>query len=151
MRFAWFLGISGLIPFIAGLILTLSGDVSSPVVEGLALDGPRVMLSYGAIILSFMGAIHWGTALEREPDRAWPYGVSVVPALYGWLIWGLSLLNPTDSGLLMIALGLGFVILLVFDLVRGQAGDFPKWYPRLRVLLTIGAAGTLALAGVYST
>ena len=151
MRFAWFLGISGLIPFIAGLILTLRGDVSSPVVEGLALDGPRVMLSYGAIILSFMGAIHWGTALEREPDRAWPYGVSVVPALYGWLIWGLSLLNPTDSGLLMIALALGFVILLVFDLVRGQAGDFPKWYPRLRVLLTIGAAGTLALAGVYST
>ena len=151
MRFAWFLGISGLIPFIAGLILTLSGNVSPPVVEGLALDGPRVMLSYGAIILSFMGAIHWGTALEREPDRAWPYGVSVVPALYGWLIWGLSLLNPTDSGLLMIALALGFVILLVFDLVRGQAGDFPKWYPRLRVLLTIGAAGTLALAGVYST
>lgn len=151
MRFAWFLGISGLIPFIVGLILTLSGDVSSPVVEGLALEGPRVMLSYGAIILSFMGAIHWGTALEREPDRAWPYGVSVVPALYGWLIWGLSLLNPTDSGLLMIALALGFVILLVFDLVRGQAGDFPKWYPRLRVLLTIGAAGTLALAGVYST
>ena len=109
------------------------------------------MLSYGAVILSFMGAIHWGTALEREPDRAWPYGVSVLPALFGWLVWGLSLLNPTESGLLMIALALGFVILLIFDLVRGRAGDFPNWYPRLRVLLTMGAAGTLALAGVYST
>jgi len=51
----------------------------------------------------------------------------------------------------MIALALGFVILLIFDLVRGRAGDFPNWYPRLRVLLTMGAAGTLALAGVYST
>ena len=151
MRLAWFLGISGLMPFIAGLILTLSGDGSAVVTNGLSLDGPQIMLSYGAIILSFMGAIHWGTALEREPDRAWPYGVSVLPALFGWLVWGLSLLNPTESGLLMIALALGFVILLIFDLVRGHAGDFPTWYPRLRVLLTIGAAGTLALAGVYST
>ena len=150
MRFAWFLGLSGLIPFFYGLLLTLSGDWTTSVVEGLSPDGPKVMLSYGAIILSFMGAIHWGTALEREPDRAWPYGVSVIPALYGWLIWGLSLLNPAESGLLMIARALGFVILLIFDLIRGRAGDFPKWYPPMRVLLTIGAAGSLALGGFYT-
>ena len=97
MRFAWFLGLSGLIPFFAGLLLTFSGDWSSAVVTGLSLNGPKVMLSYGAVILSFMGAIHWGAALEREPDRAWPYFVSVIPALYGWMVWGLSLLNPAGS------------------------------------------------------
>ena len=56
----------------------------------------------------------------------------------------------TVSGLLMIALALGFVILLIFDLMRSRAGDFPKWYPRMRVVLTIGAAGSLSLAGLYS-
>ena len=150
MRFAWTLGLAGLIPFFAGLVLTLNGTWSTYVVQGITPDGPRIMLSYGAIILSFMGAIHWGTALEREPDRAWPYSASVLPALYGWLIWGLSLLNPADVGLLMIALALGFVILLIFDLMRSRAGDFPKWYPRMRVMLTIGAAGSLSLAGLYS-
>lgn len=150
MRFAWFLGLSGLIPFVFGLIMTLNGPWSSSAIEGLSPNGPRILLSYGAIILSFMGAIHWGTALEREPDRGWPYGVAVVPALYGWLIWGLSLINPQAVGLLLIALALGFVILLIFDLIRGQAGDFPRWYPRMRVVLTLGAASSLTLAGFYS-
>ena len=150
MRFAWFLGLSGLIPFFTGLLLTFSGDWSSAAVTGLSLSGPKVMLSYGAVILSFMGAIHWGAALEREPDRAWPYFVSVIPALYSWMVWGLSLLNPAGSGLLMMALALGFVILLIFDLVRGRAGDFPNWYARMRVVLTLGAAGTLVLGGFNS-
>ena len=150
MRFAWFLGLSGLIPFFTGLLLTFTGDWSSAAVTGLSLSGPKVMLSYGAVILSFMGAIHWGAALEREPDRAWPYFVSVIPALYGWMVWGLSLLNPAGSGLLMMALALGFVILLIFDLVRGRAGDFPNWYARMRVVLTLGAAGTLVLGGFNS-
>ena len=150
MRFAWFLGLSGLAPFAFGLVTPLNGDWSSSVVDGLAPDGPRIMLSDGAVIPSFMGAIHWGTALEREPDRAWPYGVSVLPALYGWLLWGLSLISPAEVGRLMIALALGFVFLLIFDLIRGQAGDFPSWYPRMRVVLTLGAAGSLTLAGLYS-
>ena len=76
--------------------------------------------------------------------------MSVVPALFGWMVWGLSLINPSDVGLLLIALALGFVALLVFDLLRARAGDFPKWYPRLRLALTAGAAGSLLAAGLYS-
>lgn len=150
MRLAWVLGLAGLLPFLFGLFLTLNGEQARTLVPGLSPDGPRLMLSYGAVILSFMGAIHWGAALEREPEAGWPYALSVVPAFYGWLIWGLSLMSPGDIALLMIGLALGFAALLVVDLIRGRAGDFPKWYPPLRVVLTLGAAGGLVAAGLYS-
>ena len=114
------------------------------------LVGSQVLLSYGAIILSFMGAIHWGAGMVREPDRSWPYAVAVLPALFAWGFWGLSLLNPAATPLVMVALALGFVGLLIFDVMRAAAGDFPAWYPRLRLILTSGAAGSLLAAGFFS-
>ena len=61
------------------------------------------LLAYGATILSFLGAIHWGLALHdpAEPPR-WMLVWGVVPSLLAWgaLLWG------TPGGLWLLAVGL---------------------------------------------
>lgn len=61
------------------------------------------LLAYGATILSFLGAIHWGLALQEpaEPPR-WMLVWGVVPSLLAWgaLLWG------TSGGLWLLAVGL---------------------------------------------
>ena len=94
-------------------------------------------------------ALGFPASTKQAPARSWLFAVSVLPALYGWMIWGLSLVNPDNLGLALVALGLGFVALLIFDVMRGRGGDFPHWYPPLRAVLTLGVAACLGLAALY--
>ena len=72
-RAAW-LGYLGILPFLAGFILLLNPDTAA-----VALEGTR---NYAAIILTFVGAIHWGRAMSS----ASPYllSLSVLPSLVAW-------------------------------------------------------------------
>ncbi len=63
------------------------------------LHGPRnaqavfALLAYGASILSFLGAIHWGLAMrERTALPAALFAWGIVPSLVAWvaLLWGAS-------------------------------------------------------------
>ena len=58
-RLATALGIAGLIPFAAGAALALLSDD--------AAAARAALLAYGAVILSFLGAVHWGLALASGP------------------------------------------------------------------------------------
>ncbi|PKP63592.1 MAG: hypothetical protein CVT86_04835 [Alphaproteobacteria bacterium HGW-Alphaproteobacteria-8] len=49
---------------------------------------------------------------------------------------------PVDLGML----ALGLVALYAADLALTRAGGAPAWWPALRWPLTLGAAGSLALA-----
>jgi Protein of unknown function (DUF3429) len=55
-RAAWALGLAGLLPFIA---LSWLSWRASPWAH-------TMLLQYGAIILSFVGALHWGLALGKQ-------------------------------------------------------------------------------------
>ena len=94
------------------------------------------LLAYGAVILSFVGAIHWGLAMARQdPSPRWFYA-SVVPALAGWL----ALLLPALAGLpVLIA---GFVGWRVWE-HRGGGPALPRWFRRLRTVLSAGAVAAL--------
>ncbi len=121
------LGFAGLIPFLAaGLAVWFT-----PLVwKLLALD---IQLAYGAVILSFMGAVHWGLAMAGG-SAAMTYqrlGWSVLPALLGWV--GL-LLNPAFGLVLMAA---GFAGVYLGDLRSIAAGNTPAWYRALRKPLTV--------------
>lgn len=91
------LGYSGLIPF-AGLSAV-----------SWLLDGPQqtqvlfALLAYGATILAFLGAIHWGLAL-REPlaPSAGLLVWGVAPSLLAWV----ALMAGGTGGLWLIAAGL---------------------------------------------
>ena len=96
MRDALRLGYAGLLPFLAGagLVWLVRPEVHPYV--ALALSG------YAAVILSFLGGIHWGLAM-REPAPPLPWLVwGVVPSLVAWL----AMLMPANAGLVVLGLAL---------------------------------------------
>jgi hypothetical protein len=128
-------GGTGLIPLVATAIAVW---VVPAEWAGFALD---VQLFYGATIISFLGAAHWGLALAgqgtRGDDRAacsWArLGYSVAPSLVAWL----SLITVPAIGLVMQMAS--FVATFFVDAKTTRVGITPAWYPRLRKPLTIVA------------
>ncbi len=136
---AW-LGYGGLIPFLffAGLSLT---EPSHQIIYRSAL------LSYGAVILSFVGAIQWGFAMIApeltDSQRRSGYTWSVVPALMAWFT---VFLGPVTGALILI---LGFLVQYWRDLAVSSQMRLPNWFLPLRLRLTFVACISLAL-GAYS-
>lgn len=130
------LGLSGLIPF-AGLALLIWIAPGEPMPI-------RLAAGYGAVILSFMGGCRWGFAaagLGKGPTYRL-LALSVAPSLYAWI--ALELPGPFA----FFALALGFILLLSADLSLSRQGGAPAWWPQLRWPLSIGAAASMAVAGV---
>ncbi len=135
------LGPAGLLPF-AGLALLCW--LGPPAWRAAA---PGALLAYGATILAFLGAVHWGLALRARPGEEgadWPrIGLGVVPALLGWV----ALLLPTGTGLVLLTLGILGVA--AAETAGARAGLVPRGYLGLRWGLSAGAALCL-LAGASS-
>ncbi|MEX0960088.1 MAG: DUF3429 domain-containing protein [Burkholderiales bacterium] len=134
---ALILGFAGLIPFFA---LALAAWVSSPDNAALAT---RYLAYYGAVILSFVGALHWGFAMALPIDafeRGRIYGWSVCPALAAWF----ALLLPTAGGLALIAVM--FLLHYRMDRRVARLTVLPAWYLKLRLWLTLGAVAALLAA-----
>ena len=127
-RPAFWLGTVGLVPFVvlASALYALPQSATPMLVVWLS--------AYGAVILSFVGAVHWGVALihpqMREADRALFMTWSVVPALAAWA----ALLLPDKTGLLLMAAS--FVVHYAADYQLAQRFALPAWYLKLRAGLT---------------
>lgn len=136
-RPALWLGLSGLLPFLAALLLAWMGPGDW---RGMALFGLK---TYGAVILSFLGAVHWGLALRAPPSEAAAtaprLGLGVLPSLLGWV----ALLLPTGPGLLLLALGI--LGTAGVETLATRHGLLPPAYLRLRWLLSLGAGPCLML------
>jgi uncharacterized protein DUF3429 len=134
------LGYAGLIPFAAAALLALLGP---PSWRGPALGA---LAAYGAVILSFLGAVHWGFALrapEGEAPAAWPrLGLGVVPALVAWV----ALLLPLRPGLALLAAGV--VAVAAAETAAARRGFMPESYLGLRWPLSLGAGACLALGAL---
>jgi hypothetical protein len=136
---AW-LGYGGLLPFV-GLALLILLDA------GPVLPWEKALIAYGAVILSFVGALHWGLAMalpeltveQRRQRFVW----SIVPAL---VAWSALLLAPVAATALLIT---GFIAHYWQDRrLAGQAG-LPFWYLPLRLRLS-GVACLSLLASLGS-
>jgi hypothetical protein len=98
---------------------------------------------YGAVILTFVGALQWAYALKRSAlgGAAWlQYGFSVTPALIAWL----SLLFPVWTALQLQAAGL--LVCYAFDRNMARFDPVPAWFLRMRAVLTLVGATSLTLA-----
>ena len=122
------LGYGGLIPFIG---LALAVWLQDPPDRARSLSA---LQGYGATILSFLGAIHWGLAMREESSQP-----------TGWLVWGVTpglvawvalLLDPT-LGLWLIAAGL-WTCFAVDRLAYPKFG-VRAWLP-MRLVLTLVAS-----------
>lgn len=121
---AW-LGYGGLIPFV---VLAVAGGI-------LRTDAvTQAMLAYGAVILSFVGALHWGFAMAipdlDDSSRGHLFIWSVVPALLAWI----CLLVPPRSACLWLVVG--FVLHYGWDRRLPFLARLPAWYLPLRLRLT---------------
>jgi len=134
---AW-LGYGGLLPFIGLATTTVAGG------EYAALSS-RGLLAYGAVILSFVGAVNWGFAMtldslsERRRTQLWLW--SVIPAL---VAWAALFLPPTAAaGALVVC----FVAQYRQDSRLAHEAALPVWFVPLRRRLTIAACLCLAVGG----
>ena len=113
----------------------------------LSLEAVILQQSYAAIILSFMGAVHWGLAIAQHP-KAPDYNVllaSVSPALFAWFC-----LQMNSSFYSLLAMAGAFIVLFCYDYTRAKesetvGGNIPVWYTKLRFMLTVGVVGSLVL------
>ena len=135
------LGVGGLVPFIVfSLALWLPLDFTQHTLAA------GLLLTYAALILSFLGAIHWGLALRATPAEGEPDAVAmlwgVCPCLYAWL--ALMLPAPVGAG----ALAAGFIAQWLMDRARLQRLGAPGWLLRLRTGLSVVVVVTLAAAAL---
>ena len=123
------LGLGGLIPFLAGAVAVW---LFEPMAARVAQD---MQVAYATVILSFLGAVHWGAALSR-PDgaRSWGWmGWSVTPALLAWF----SVMMAPESALM--ALMACYLAAFAVDMQAVMKGLLPLLYLSLRRVLTTGA------------
>lgn len=128
------LGYGGLVPFAAAVlgIALLDGE--------LRVFAARALLAYGALILSFLGAVHWGLLLAQPASDAPPRLLAgVLPALAGWV----ALLLPHRYGLALLVVAFG-AFWLYEHRVLGER-ILPNAYLGLRRNLTLGVCALLTL------
>jgi len=136
------LGFAGLLPLFLALIAM--GWKLVPVDWTLLPDSGVFLIgsvAYAAVILSFLGATHWGMALSLGGGAHGKrhFIASVLPSLWAWL----ALLSPQLLALPMLIAGF-----LVWWLYERQVADhlrLPGWYRRLRSQLSAGVIILLSL------
>jgi len=136
---AW-LGYGGLVPFVALAAASLLGV--QPRATSLAL------LAYGAVILSFVGALHWAFAMllpQLAPmRRAWMYAWSTVPALMAWCA---LLMEPRLGSVILVV---AFAFHYLQDRRLAAQGLLPGWYLPLRLRLSTVAIVCLLAPGLQA-
>jgi hypothetical protein len=84
------LGYGGLVPFVACALAMLLPEA------GMRDLASRLLVGYGAVILSFLGGVHWGLVLRTSSPRApGMLAIGILPSLAGWL----TLLLPFEKAL----------------------------------------------------
>ncbi|KAI0880188.1 uncharacterized protein GGS22DRAFT_175756 [Annulohypoxylon maeteangense] len=161
----YILGIAGTLPYLATSISTvyLSWDlntewpstsnfvnnflISHDTAQHLLGVIEPIQLGYGAIIISFLGAVHWGmeyTEKVPDPDRTrFRYGLGVLASVVAWP----TLLMPMDFALT--SQFAAFVMLYFADARATVRAWAPSWYGTYRFVLTaiVGAAIFISLIG----
>lgn len=132
------LGVAGLVPFVsgAGAAWTLPHAYLPYLLQWL--------LGYAMVILSFVGALHWGVAMQAPRAghaTTWIAVVwSVFPALVAWLALAF------DAPVALRVLAGMFLLQLVMDRWLARHFNTPAWYLPLRSALTVVAVMSLLAA-----
>jgi len=151
-RPAFWLGLAGLLPFLLTIVLIwapslIAGPLYDFEKDEMGRLGLAIQIHYSGLILTFLGAVHWGT-LMRSDKASWRgYLWSIFPSVLIWVIISLFSLasmmlnNQTISGglrpqfVLLPLLGMFFMCWFV-DRRAVKSGIFPIWYGRLRNILS---------------
>ena len=126
-----FLGLLGLFPFFIGLLDLLINKNNLFFVVHL----PKY---YGSIILTFLGAIYWGSMLNRNPKSLIPEQIkyfiiiwSILPSIFSIIILSIK------SNISLLILFMSFLLCQLVDEICNKYLLFPKWYLPFRRILTL--------------
>ncbi len=129
IRLPLILALAGALPFVA-----LSVAVSFHLFPNIKAVS-AVLLTYAAVIISFLGGIHWGIAVVRYADdrkiASWLIAESVSTSL---IAWGILLMGDTFTQLLVLTLLYTFV--WAIDSMLYSADMIPLWFFDLRCIIT---------------
>lgn len=151
------LGLAGVVPYLVTSLQTvyLAYETNQAAAGGLILSGQSaelalhllepIQVGYGAVILSFLGAIHWGFEWAGYGGKfGWRrYAPGVIAPAIAWP----TLLFPVEYAL--ISQFLAFTFLYYNDARAAGAGAAPHWYGMYRFVLTfiVGASIVASLIG----
>ncbi|EGU77162.1 hypothetical protein FOXB_12310 [Fusarium oxysporum f. sp. conglutinans Fo5176] len=165
------LGLAGTLPYLGTSLSTvfLAWDLNKPIPTGnsfydaIMIDHETakyllsalepIQLGYGAVIISFLGAIHWLTTsdqgleyAEKQPLRErtrFRYGMGLAASIVAWP----TLMLPVEYALT--SQFMAFVALYFADSRAATKGWAPRWYGSYRFLLTamVGFAIFISLIG----
>jgi Protein of unknown function (DUF3429) len=127
---AWCLSVGGLIPFAACAAVGLF----MPDYKQLAFSAH---IQYGVVILSFLGAIHWGAALKADRFASAALIWGVIPSLWAWVTFTF---DATMQPLWLVG---GLLTALAVDAIAFRRYGFPRWMMPIRLVATFGACASL--------
>ncbi len=136
---AYFLGYTGLVPFVALSLIILMAN------EQIVSVAKPVLHIYGAIILSFLGGLHWGRIASKNhllPSDKWVLMYSVIPSLIGWFSYIISNIWQESVWIIII----GFILAYFIDRRFIVEGHWRSFMHPLRINLTIIACFCLILS-----
>jgi hypothetical protein len=132
-------GYAGLLPFLAALL----GVGLLPAIEQRDF-AQRLALGYGATILSFVGAVHWGLAVAGR----WAWSPTVIGgAILPSVVATVALLVAGQRGLGLLVVGFG--LFWIYE-HRRRGEQLPPGYLRLRRSLSLAVCALLALTMIVS-
>ncbi|EAU35726.1 conserved hypothetical protein [Aspergillus terreus NIH2624] len=156
---ALYLGMAGVIPYLATSLETVylayETNRAAALGDGLIFSGQSaelmlhmlepIQVGYGAVILSFLGAIHWGLEWAGYGGKYGykRYAAGVIAPAVAWP----TLLLPVEYAL--ISQFLAFTFLYYNDARAAAHGRAPHWYGMYRFVLTfvVGASIVASLVG----
>ncbi|KAL4882008.1 hypothetical protein BJY04DRAFT_187847 [Aspergillus karnatakaensis] len=156
---ALYLGMAGVIPYLATSLETvyLAYEINraNSVGDGLIFSGQSaelllhmlepIQVGYGAVILSFLGAVHWGLEWAGYGGKFGykRYAAGIVAPAVAWP----TLLFSVEYAL--ITQFLAFTFLYYNDARASVKGRAPQWYSMYRFVLTfiVGASIVATLVG----
>ncbi|HEX3982101.1 MAG TPA: DUF3429 domain-containing protein [Acidisoma sp.] len=139
------LGFLGLAPFFVTAYLASAWQNPH------ATQALMALIAYGAVILSFLGAVHWGFALAEPPESLAGLAplprsqdpahrprllLGVLPALVGWVALLVGLLMPAPAAALVVLIA-GFLATNIAEHAGQRRGWVPGTYLWLRWILTV--------------
>jgi hypothetical protein len=133
------LGVAGVLPFIGlGLAALSTGNSDEANRYLLAL------VAYGAVVLAFLGGVHWGFVLHPaalpeglsagERRDATRLGLGVLPSLIGWAAMLMPLLGVPEVGLAVLVAG--YLATIVAEVHLRRRALMPSGYVAMRLVLS---------------
>ncbi|QRV72744.1 hypothetical protein RhiJN_00758 [Ceratobasidium sp. AG-Ba] len=153
------MGLAGGIPYVGTSLATLYysnelSKASSGAAPGLDVNAvmetlhqlQHVQVTYGAVLLGFLGAIHWGMEFAKYGGELGykRLALGVAPVLYAWPTLYLA------PEMALAAQWAGFTAFWYADSKATSAGWTPKWYSQYRFYLSI-LVGTCIIGTLAGT